>query len=405
MKDSVTIKGDSLMEKPVYPFDQVVHRREHGSAKWEGMKKAVGPLAEKTLAVSIADMDFPMAPEIVEALKDAAVTQIYGYTIPTDAYFEAVMDWMSRRHQWRVEKESICLAPGVVAAIYYLIYALTQPGDGILIQPPVYGPFPRTVLAAGRQLLTNPLLHQKGYYTIDFDDLERKAAQKSAKMLILSSPHNPVGRVWQKEELERILHICLKHDVFLLSDEIHFDIVFPPHRHTVAAVADTDIQRQCAVCTSPSKSFNIAGLQVSNIIIPNREIREKYTRASQRCGFHSLNTFAYPACLAAYRHAEPWLEAMLQYIQDNDRLVRGTLETQRPNLTVSPLEATYLQWIDFSSLNLAPPELQKRMREQAHLFFEEGPVFGKEGNGFERLNLAYPRTVMEEVLRRVLTVV
>jgi len=397
-----------------YDFDSLPNRCGEGSIKWDAMKAAMsdipsdatGETLADALAVSTADMDFFMAPEIVAALRESVGRRIYGYTWPTDNYYDAVIHWMQRRHYWQVEKESIALAPGIVAAIYYTLYAMTQPGDGVIIQPPVYAPFAISVRQTGRALMFNPLVNEGGRYTIDFDDLEAKASQKHAKMLLLCSPHNPVGRTWRRHELEQIADICLRYDVLILSDEIHFDIVFPPHKHTVFATLDRDLRDRCIVCTSPSKSFNIAGMQISNIIIGNRELREKFVQASLACGFHAPNCLAYDTCVAAYDNAEPWLEAMLTYIRANDSVTREYFAERKlpvgaTTITISPLEATYLQWLDFSALGLDHRELQRLMREKAGVFFEEGYIFGDEGRGFERLNLAYPRSVIQEIARRV----
>jgi aminotransferase/cystathionine beta-lyase len=250
-------------------------------------------------------------------------------------------------------------------------------------------------------LLLNPLVNEGGRYTINFDDLEAKASQKHAKLLLLCSPHNPVGRTWLRHELEQIADICLRHDVLILSDEIHFDIIFPPHRHTVFATLDQDLRDRCIICTSPSKTFNIAGMQISNIIIANRDLRKKFVKASHNCGFEHPNCLAYDACQAAYDHAEPWLDALLMYLNANDRVTRDCFAEHKLPVTISPLEATYLQWLDFTALGLDTRDLQQLMREKAGVFFEEGHIFGDEGRGFERLNLAYPRSVIEEVARRV----
>lgn len=388
-------------EKQRYDFDTAVDRRNEGAIKWETMKSIMGDRAAGTWAVSTADMDFVPAPEIVAALHEGVTKRTFGYTQPTDAYFDAVTDWMRRRHDWRVEKESIATAPGIVAAIYYLLYAMTEPGDGVIIQPPVYAPFAKAVRRTGRELLPNPLVNEGGRYVVDFDDLEEKASQNRAKILILCSPHNPVGRVWQRWELEQIADICLRHDVFVISDEIHFDIVFPPHKHTVFATLDRDLRDRCIVCTSPSKSFNIAGLQISNIVIADKMLRENFMQAALDCGFYSPNCLVCDAVIAAYNKAEPWLEAMLKYVAANDSAFRDALSDRWPQLTISPLEATYLQWLDFSFLGLEPLPLQQLMREQTGIFFEEGYVFGEEGRGFERLNLAYPRRVVAEIAGRI----
>ncbi|MCL2348022.1 MAG: pyridoxal phosphate-dependent aminotransferase [Planctomycetaceae bacterium] len=384
-----------------YDFDRMVDRRNQGSIKWDAMKKAMGDAADDTLVVSTADMDFAMAPEIVETLQQNAGELIYGYTWPTCEYYDAVLHWMKRRHRWDVEKESIVYVPGIVASLYYFLYALTKPGDGVIIQTPVYAPFRHSVTQTGRRLLANPLVHENGGYVIDFDDLEQKAAQEYTKMLILCSPHNPVGRVWKRWELERIADICLRHGIFVISDEIHFDIVFPPHEQIVFATLSSEVAGRCAICTSPSKSFNIAGLQVSNIMITDGGVRKKFLEASHACGFHSLNCFACHACIAAYDRAEPWLDAMLEYVAANDRFVRDELQNFVPSLKISPLEATYLQWMDCTPLGLEPLQLQRLMQKKANVFFEEGTVFGDEGKGFERFNIAYPRSVVEEVVRRV----
>ncbi|MDR1491911.1 MAG: pyridoxal phosphate-dependent aminotransferase [Planctomycetaceae bacterium] len=385
-----------------YDFDTIVDRRTSGNSyKWEGMKSAMKENAGNVLAVSTADMDFLTATKIVERLRESARREIFGYTCPTNEYYDAIVNWMQRRHQWRIEKESIALAPGIVSALTYLIHALTEPGDGIVIQPPVYPPFARTIRVLGREQISNPLVNANGCYSIDFDDLEQKAARKNAKLMILCSPHNPVGRVWLRAELEQVADICLRHDVFIISDEIHFDIVFPPHRHTVFPTLDRDLQNRCVVCTSPSKSFNIAGLQVSNIVIPNREIRQKYVDAALYCGFNALNTLAFPACIAAYNECEDWFDKALKYIRQNDQLVRDVLGQRLPNVVISPLQATYLQWLDFSRLGFDALTLRQFLREKAGVFFDDGFLFGDEGKQFERFNLAYPRAVIEEVVRRV----
>ena len=387
---------------PNYDFDTLPDRRNEGSIKWDMMQAALGDdAAAGAFAVSTADMDFVMAPEIIAALRESAERRIYGYTGPTNAYYDAVIHWMQRRHNWPVAQESIALAPGIVAAIYYTLYAMTQPGDGVITQPPVYAPFAKSVRHTGRELLLNPLVNEGGRYVIDFDDLEAKASQKHAKMLILCSPHNPVGRVWQRNELEQIADICLRRNVFILSDEIHFDIVFPPHKHTVFATLDRELLDRCIVCTSPSKTFNIAGMQISNIMITNRELREKFVRASHTCGFETPNCLAYDACQAAYNNAEPWLEALLAYLSANDRVTREYFAERRLPVTISPLEATYLQWLDFSALGLGHTELQRLMQKKAGVFFEEGTVFGDEGRCFERLNFACPRSVVREIACRV----
>jgi putative C-S lyase len=385
-----------------FDFNTVVDRKKSGNSyKWEAVKTAMGERAENVLAVSTADMDFVTAPKLVERLQESVREEIFGYTLPTNEYYDAIINWMQRRHHWQITKESIAIAPGIVPALTYLIHALTKPNDGIIIQPPVYPPFARTIRVLGREQISNPLINSGGNYEMDFDDLEQKASQKNAKLMILCSPHNPVGRVWQKKELEQVADICLRHNVFMISDEIHFDITFPPHQHTVFPTLDRDLQERCVVCTSPSKSFNIAGLQVSNIIIPSRAVHKKYTDAALYCGFNALNTLAFPACITAYNECEDWFDEALQYIHQNDQFVRNIFQQELPGVVISPLQATYLQWLDFSFLGLDHLQLRQFLREKAGVFFDDGFVFGEEGKCFERFNLAYPRSVIEEVTRRV----
>ncbi len=387
----------------MYEFDRILDRRSQGSAKWEIMKTALGERAGQGIAVSTADMDFPTAPEIVEALHDAADRLVLGYTVATPAYYDAVVSWMRRRHDWNVREEQIAIAPGVVAALFYCLYAFTKPGDGVVIQTPVYAPFFKCVRSTGRTLITNPLRYENGRYTIDFVDLDRKTAPPEVKMLILCSPHNPVGRDWSYEELERLATICEKNGVLVVSDEIHFDLVFPPHKHTVFANLPERLTRNSIICTSPSKSFNIAGLQVSNLVFQNPGMKKQYFESGLTCGFYSLNAFAYAACIAAYEKAEPWFDAMLLYVRENDTFIRRFVQTELPELIIPPLEATYLQWIDCSALGLTPSDRETLFRQKAAVMFESGSVFGEDGKNFERFNIAYPRSTIVEVLQRILS--
>lgn len=384
-----------------YQFDVMVDRWNHGSAKWEIMKSNLGEKAEGVIAVSTADMDFPMAPEIVQALHEAADRLVYGYTVPTEGYYESLISWMRRRHRWTVKREGISCSPGIVAALYYCLYAFTDPGDGVIIQSPVYPPFATSVRASKRTLVLNPLRRIDGYYEIDFEDLEKKAALAGVKMIFLCNPHNPVGRVWTLEELRRIAKICSENDVMVVSDEIHLDLLYPPREHTVFAKAVPESERNWIVCTSPSKSFNIAGLQISGIFSPDPLIKKKFDAAAYCCGFHSPNVFACAASSAAYDCAENWLEEMLQYIAGNDRYIRSYIAEHLPGITVAPLEATYLQWIDFSAWNVPYLEREKMIREKAAVYFDSGHIFGEEGRDFERFNIAYPRFLITEVLERI----
>jgi cystathionine beta-lyase len=382
-------------------FDKTIDRRKQGSCKWDIALSAVGDF-EDTLALSTADTDFPTAPKIKEALLDAVENTVFGYTNPTNAFYDSVISWMQRRHDWAISKEWIAGSPGIVSSMFYFLHAFTQPKDGVLIQPPVYAPFSHTVRTTGRSVVANPLIYENGTYRIDFADLETKAAEANVKMMFFCNPHNPVGRCWSYEEVERVAAICAKHDILLVSDEIHFDFVFPPFKHTVAETLPKHLTKNIAVCTAPSKSFNLAGMQLSNIIIQDETIRKQFTNAQFRCGSHLLNVFSYIACTAAYNDCADWLDEQLTYIQENDRLVRAELSANRLPITLPPLEATYLQWLDFSQTHYPNGrERQRFLQKTLHLNLENGLVFGKEGEHFERLNIACPHSVVEEVLQRL----
>lgn len=384
-----------------YDFSTVMNRRTCGSIKWDLMKLSSYESPEDSIAVSTADMDLKIAPEITSALEEACERPIFGYTWGTPDYYDSVMSWMERRHSWKIEKEWIACAPGVVSSLHQLIYALTAPGDGVVVQKPVYRPFFSSVEQTGRTLIDSPLLNENGYYRMNFEDLEKKAALPEAKMMILCSPHNPVSRVWKPEELERLADICTKNDVILVSDEIHFDIVFPPHKHTVYGTLSEKLRKNCVICTAPSKTFNICGLQVSNIIISDPAKKKAFSDAYLRCGIHGLNSFAFVACEAAYNHGEAWLDALLVHLAENDAFIRKRINERFPKISIAPLEGTYLQWLDFSKTGLDHPEREKFLREKAGVYFESGHVFGEQGNQFERFNIAYPRSVIEEVLKRL----
>ena len=387
-----------------YNFDIPVDRSNEGSIKWENAKRNLGKDTDGLIAVSTADMDFQMCPEIVEAIRSKSIDRVYGYTWPTDEYYDAVISWMSRRHNWSVDRDWIVPAPGIVPSLYHSVYAFTNPGDGIIIQPPVYHPFFEFTETTGRRIVANPLVKNGNRYDMDFDDLEKKASKSGVKMLVLCSPHNPVGRVWTEQELQCLASICVRNDLVVIADEIHCDIAFPPFKHFSYGNLNEELLKKCIICTSPSKSFNIAGLQASNLMIPNPEMREQYIQSALKCGFYSLNTFAYIGCIAAYEHGEKWFDAMLDYVAQNDKCVRDYCNRNIPALSITPLEATYLQWIDFSAVGMDYLERETLFRKKAKVFFESGHVFGEQGRDFERLNIAYPRTIIIETLDRIRTV-
>jgi aminotransferase/cystathionine beta-lyase len=351
--------------------------------------------------LSVADMELVTPPEIIAGLKAFLDKAVLGYTMPTGAYNQAVAGWMAKRHRWNINPEWITLSPGVITAFFTAVRAFTEPGDGVIIQPPVYHPFTRAVKANHRTLVHNPLILENGTYLIDYDDLEQKARDPKNKLIILCSPHNPVGRVWKKEELQRVAEICLRNKVLMVSDEIHFDILMPGVEHTVYAALSEEAAQNCVVCTAPSKTFNLAGMKTSNIITPNKELREKLTSQFAQNGSSMLGILGLKACEIAYTQCETWLDEFLLLLKANHDLVKSFFAKNIPQVRVFPVEGTYLQWLDFRAFNLDYLELEKFMINEAEWFTDEGVVFGDAGKGFERINLACPTAVLEEALERL----
>ncbi|MDL2236809.1 pyridoxal phosphate-dependent aminotransferase [Christensenellaceae bacterium OttesenSCG-928-K19] len=384
-----------------YDFETVRDRSNSGSAKWLEMKKKNPQVERGIVPFSVADMEFVTAPEIVCGLQDAVGGLALGYTEPTDAYFEAVCGWMRRRHGWEVRPEWIETSPGVVIGLGLCVNAFTQPGDGVIVMPPVYYPFFLVAQNNGRVLVQNELINRGGRYEIDFEDLESKVRNPQNKMLLLCSPHNPVGRVWTKDELRQVGELCEKHGVLVVADEIHSDLVMPGYRHTVFSTAKEGFGSNSVILTAPSKTFNLAGMQASNIIIQEEGLREKFHAEKMKIGLIELNVLAYEACKAAYNNSAAWLEELISVLYKNSKLVESFVAKNLPDITVTPLEGTYLQWLDMRRLEMTDAELENRMTQEAQLFFDEGYIFGKGGSGFERINIACPQKVLEQGLERL----
>lgn len=378
-----------------YDFTSVPDRSKCGSVKWNSAKNA----SAENVPLSVADMEFYTAPPIVEAIKKLADTTILGYTEATEEYFDAVCGWMKRRHNFEVKSEWIINTPGVVDALAVLVDAVTKPGEGVIILTPVYYPFDMSVIAKGRRIIYSTLINNNGHYEIDYSDLRKKAAMPKAKALLFCNPHNPVGRVWTKEELSKVVDICCDNDVFIIDDEIHHDLIMPGYEHTVMATVSERVKNNIAVCTAPSKTFNIAGLQGSNIIIPNRIVRTKAKACSLLNMQMNLNIFAYTACTAAYNECEEWLDELLTVIDSNAKYVENFMAENFPEIKISPLEGTYLQWLDMRGLGMTHIEL-KKMLEDADIYLDNGEVFGESGRGFERINLACARKTLEKAMQR-----
>ena len=384
----------------IYDFTKAPSRAGTGAEKWRGITLA-GIRDQRVVPFSIADMDLLCAPEIIEALKEAAAFGIYGYTGADRPYLEAVAGWMARRHHWEIQLDWVVNTFGVVHALNQAVHAFTQPGEGVVIQTPVYPPFFRLVRAAGRKVLENPLIRREGRYEMDFENLAAVCARPEAKLMFLCSPHNPVGRVWTREELQRVADICTQNGVMVFSDEIHFDFTYPGHPHTVFATLEGEAARQCIVGTSASKSFNLAGLATANIIIPEEEVRRRFQEKAAGYTGSYTGYFGLAATRAAYERAEGWLDELLVHLQGNWDFCRDALAQIFPSAKVYPMEGTYLLWADFRSLGLAPEEQSRFMREEALLWLDEGCMFGSAGNGFERINLACTRQALANGLERL----
>ncbi len=385
-----------------YDFE-TVHKRFHtGSAKWNELTNNGIKENEDIIPFSVADMEFVTAPEIVEALKYELDHAVMGYANPTEEYLATVCRWMKEHHGWDTKPEWILPSHGIIDAFCESVKIYTSEGDGVMLMTPVYYPMYHAITFNKRVLVDCPLVRKADTYEIDFDDFEAKAADDNTKLLILCSPHNPCGRVWTREELTRIGEICLKNQVLVVSDEIHFDLVMPGYRHIVFASLSQEIADNCIVCTAPSKTFNLAGLQTSNIFIPNPEIREKYLHALKESTPNpKCNILGLRACEAAYKHCGEWLEEAVAVIDRNRRLVTDFMAKEFPQIQVMKLEATYLLWMDWSGLGIGSKELERINHEEARLFFDEGYIFGEQGDGFERWNLACPTRYVEEALVRM----
>ncbi len=382
-----------------FAFDDVINMSGTGSAKWEMAKKYFG--TDDLTPLWVADMDFRGPQAVIEALRERAELGIYGYTFRPDFVDEAVAGWIRRRHGWQAEKDWISFSPGVVTALNACIESFTEPGDRVIIQPPVYAPFFKAVEDNGRQLVLNPLKLTDGKYEMDFDDLQQKAESSRAKMLILCSPHNPVGRVWTLEELQKLAQICKDHNLLVVSDEIHSDLALKPHRHTPLPLAASEIASRAIVCMAPSKTFNMAGLATSFILIPDPELRKTFQGYMEKMHFNMINPFSLTAANAAYRHGDEWLDQVLDYIKANAEYLQDYVQRRIPRLKTIMPEGTYLTWIDCRALGLTPEALQAFMVGKAKVALNPGIGFGEEGAGFMRMNVAAPRSVLAEALAKI----
>lgn len=382
-----------------YDFETSMDRRTSGSVKWHEMMRKRADIPNGIVPLSVADMEFKTAPEIIEGLQQYLAEAALGYTEATESYYEAVKGWMQLQHNWHIEPEWIVPTLGVVTALGLAVRAFTKPRDGVIIMTPVYYPFFLVAEQQGRRVAETVLQNKSGRYEIDFADLEEKAKRPENKLLLLCSPHNPVGRVWSREELYRVGEICKKYHVLVVSDEIHNDLIMPGYTHTVFLQAG-DFAENAIVCTAPSKTFNLAGMQDSNIIIASKSLRAEFMRVKRESGFLELNALAYRACEIAYTRCRGWLEELISVLDSNRKLVEAYVAQAMPQAVLTRLEGTYLMWLDLRAYGFSAEVLEQKMID-AFLFFDEGYLFGKPGEGFERINIACPPAVLENALERL----
>ena len=381
-----------------YDFETLIPRKNMGSRKWDTMVQHNPNAAEDVIPMSTADMEFKNPPELAEGLKEYIDHSILGYTMPNDAFYASVVRWMKDRHQWDIKPEWLVQAPGVVNALFGIVKTFTEPGDGIIIMQPVYHPFAMAITQNNRVLVNNALIHDGNTYQIDFEDLEKKAKDPKNKMLIFCSPHNPIGRVWTREELEKVGRICIDNNVLVVSDEIHFDFILTGYKHTVFASISEEFAQHCIICTAPSKTFNIAGLKISNIVIPNDELRKKLLEKYQRD--FSSNALGIQACRICYDRCGAWKDEMLCMIEYNYQQVKRFVEEKIPQIKVTELQGTYLLWLDCTGLGLSDEQLEK-LTLDADLYLNQGRMFGEGGSGFERVNLACPTRYLIAAMERL----
>ena len=382
-----------------YDFDRIVDRRGTNCLKYDFARER--GKREDVLPLWVADMDFKTAPEILERLQQTVSHGIFGYSESKEDYFRAVQHWYEEHFNWQVERSWLIKTPGVVFALATAIRAFTKEGDAVLLQQPVYYPFSEVIRDNDRVLINSPLKLVNGRYEIDFNDLENKVLANNVKLFLLCSPHNPVGRVWQEWELRKLGDICLRYGVLVVSDEIHSDFTYEGHDHHMLANLSPELADITVTCTAPSKTFNLAGLQVSNIFIPNEKLRKQFKKAMNTVGYSQLNLMGLVACQAAYEEGWPWLRDLKAYLAGNLNFVREYLKEHLPQIHLVEPEGTYLIWLDFRDLGLTEAQREDLIVNKARLWLDSGAMFGADGEGFERINIACPRAILKQAFKQL----
>lgn len=382
-----------------YDFDTVTDRKNTNAIKYDLAKKRGKP--EDAVSLWVADMDFPTAPCIQKAVAEKAAHGIWGYSRPDNRYYDALKKWYKERHNFEVQNEWVVNTPGVCFALSTAVKAFTNEGESVLIQKPVYYPFFNIINSLQRKVVNSSLILKNNHYEIDFDDFERKIVQENVKMFILCSPHNPGGRVWTKQELQKISEICLAHNVLVVSDEIHSDITFGSNVHTVYGSLSEQALKNSIICTAPSKSFNLAGLQFSNIFIADEKLRKAFSEELDKTGYDEPSVFGIVAATAAYSEGADWFDSVKSYIWENILFAKNYIEENASQIKVLVPEGTYLLWVDFSKTGLSDSEINDRVLNKAKVWLDSGSMFGKEGEKFQRINCATPRIILEDALKRI----
>ncbi len=381
-----------------YNFDEIISREGTDCIKYDYRKEYFG--TTDVIPMWVADMDFKTPDFVLEAILKRTEHEILGYSIRPEGFYQSAIDWFMNRQKWKISSEWMVFTPGVVPALNFAVNAFSKPGEKVIVQPPVYHPFFHVIKGNGRKVLENPLKLVNGKYTMDLEQLAGKIDQE-VKMILISHPHNPVGRVWQKEELHDLASLCIENKIIMISDEIHSDLILPGHEHIPLASISEEIARMTVTCVAPSKTFNLAGMSTSLAVIPNERLRKRFSHQIEQAHLWLGNIFGNIALEAAYRHGNDWLDQLLSYLSGNIDYLRSFLKRELPQIKLVEPEGTYLLWLDMSGLGMKDDELKQFMIEKAGLGCNDGPSFGTGGTGYQRLNVACPRSVLKKALNRL----
>lgn len=381
-----------------YNFDALIKREGTACYKYDWRKEIFG--RDDVLPMWVADMDIKTPEFITNAIRKRLEHEVLGYTFRPDSFFESIIKWNKKRNRWDVDREWISFSPGIVPALNMMVMGLTKPGDKVVVQTPVYFPFFSAVTNHQRKLVKNPLKLVNGRYVIDFSQLQ-EVMDNTVKLFILSSPHNPTGNVWKKEELQKLAEICMKNGTIIISDEIHSDLIFPGHQHVPLASVSDEIAENTITCMAPSKTFNLAGLSTSYIISKNKKLRNTFNKVIENVHVGMGNIFGNVALEAAYTHGEQWVDELMQYLQSNVESLDTFLKSNLPEIKMIAPEGTYLVWLDFRAWNMSNSELKNFLIHKAKLGLSDGPIFGKDGSGFQRINIGCPSDVLKQALHQL----